>query len=78
MLASLLSRPCTSSTAKLSVVNEAVPLDAPFSETVDRSISPSRSAIDICREAELSFSQGGLQTSKQSLVPKLHQKQKHL
>lgn len=53
MLVSLLSRPCTSSTAKLSVCKEGVPLGAPFSEeTVERSISPSRSAIDICRGTE--------------------------
>lgn len=47
-LASLLSRPCTKSTAKLSVCKEAFPFGAPFSvETTDRSISPSRSAMDI-------------------------------
>lgn len=54
MLASLLSRPCTSSTAKLSVCKDAVPLGAPFSaETEDRSISPSRSAIDTYKRKDV-------------------------
>lgn len=53
ILASLLSRPCTSSTAKLSVCKEAVTFRAPLSaDNEDRSISPSRSAMDICRRTE--------------------------
>lgn len=51
MWASLLSRPCTSSTAKLSVCREAVPFRAPF--LLERSISPIRSAIVICCKTQL-------------------------
>lgn len=51
MWASLLSRPCTSSTAKLSVCREAVPFRAPF--LLERLISPIRSAIVICCKTQL-------------------------
>lgn len=70
MLASLLSSPCTSSTAKLSVCKEGVSLGAAFpEETVDRSISPSRSAIDICRGTQYhQFNSNGINSAREHNV----------